>query len=122
MAFTVLLVDDEEELVSTVVERLSIRGIDAEFVLSGAEAVQKLQEKKYDVLVVDVKMPGMSGLEVMRRMKKEKPNMPVLLMTGHGSVQDGETGIKEGAFAYLAKPVKLEDLIAKMKEAIQHIN
>ncbi|OGL42243.1 MAG: response regulator [Candidatus Schekmanbacteria bacterium RBG_13_48_7] len=115
----VLLVDDEEELVDTWVERLIFRGIDAEGVTNGTKALEVLKGKKFDVVVIDVKMPGLGGLEVMKRIRKEHPNVKVILITGHGSVKNGEEGLQEGAFDYLAKPVKLEDLIEKMKEAAE---
>ena len=113
----VLVVDDEEELVSTVCERLTLRGIQADGVITGAAAVGLIQDRDFDVAVVDVKMPGMGGLEVMRNIRALRPKVPVILLTGHGSVQESKIGLKEGAFDYLMKPINIEDLIRKMKEA-----
>ena len=115
----VLLIDDEEELVSTLVERLKLRGIEVEGVTSGADAFGRVREKKFDVVVLDMKMPGMGGLEVMRRIRKEQPGVKFVLMTGRGSLEEGEEGMQEGASAYLLKPINIEDLMEKMMEAVR---
>ena len=117
--YRVLFVDDEEELVTTIVERLEYRGIDADFALSGKKALAKMREKSYDVVVLDLKMPGMSGADVMEVIRKEHPQIPVLLITGHGSLDDEPEEKPEGAFDYLAKPINLEDLLAKIQEALR---
>ena len=115
----VLLIDDEEELVFTLTERLMLRGIEVEGVTSGADAIGRVQEKKFDVVVLDVKMPGIGGLEVMKRIRREREGMKFILMTGRGSPEEGEEGMREGAFAYLVKPINIEDLIKKMMEAVR---
>lgn len=114
----VLIVDDEEELVSTLTERLALRDIDADGAVNGADALKRIQEKDYDVVVLDVKMPGLDGLEVMRKMGAMRPKMQVILLTGRGSERESRIGIEEGAFDYLVKPVDIEDLIQKMREAV----
>ena len=114
----VLLIDDEEELVLTLEERLMLRGIDVEGVTSGADAIGRVQLVKFDVAVLDMKMPGIGGLEGMRRIREEQPGIKFLLMTGRGSLEEGEQGMQEGAFAYLLKPINIEDLMKKMMEAI----
>jgi len=114
----VLLVDDEEELVSTLTERLMLREIDAEGVFTGADALSRIQDTEFDVVVVDVMMPGMGGLEVMRAIKALRPKVQVILLTGRGSEKESAIGIKEGAFDYLVKPVNIESLITKMREAV----
>jgi len=113
-----LLIDDEEELVSTLVERLGYRGITAAFALDGYEALHKLREEKFDVVVLDLKMPGMDGVEILRRINATYPDLPVLLITGHGSLANGTEDKLEGAHDYLMKPVDLDILIAKMQEAV----
>jgi two-component system response regulator CpxR len=118
--FKVLLIDDEEELVSALVERLSYRGIGAAYALDGYEALLKLRQEKFEVVVLDVKLPGMDGMEVLSRINREHPDVPVLLITGHGSPADHLAEIPEGACACLAKPINIEDLIAKMEEAISN--
>ena len=115
----VLLIDDEEELVLTLAERLMLRGIEVESVTSGADAIVRVREKKFDVVVLDVKMPGIGGLEVMRRIRREQPGIKILLMTGRGSLEEGEEGMQAGAFAYLLKPINIEDLMRKMMEAVR---
>jgi len=112
-----MFVDDEEELVSALVERLELRGIDAIGVTSGDEALEHLREESFDVVIVDVKMPGIGGLEVLRTVSRRYPNVKVILMTGHGSAEDSEIGRRLGAVAYLQKPVDLEDLLATIELA-----
>lgn len=114
----VLLVDDEEELVSTLKERLILRGIEADGVITGTDALNRIRDAEFDVVVLDVKMPGMDGLKVMREIKTMRPSMQVILLTGRGSETESEIGIKEGAFDYLVKPVNIEELIKKMREAL----
>lgn len=117
----VLLVDDEVELVTTLVERLSYRGIEAEYALDGYEAFVKMRGGSFDVVVLDLKLPGISGVEVLRRFNKDYPHVPVLLITGHGAVEGESEFRPEGAFDYLMKPVGLDELVAKMREAVKSI-
>jgi DNA-binding response OmpR family regulator len=114
----VLIVDDEEELVSTLTERLALRDIEADGVITGADALKRIQEKEYDVVVLDVKMPGLDGLEVMKKIGTIRPKVQVILLTGRGSEKESRIGIEEGAFDYLVKPIDIEDLIKKMREAV----
>ncbi len=118
--FRALLIDDEEELVSTLVERLGYRDIESDYALNGQEALHKMTENHYDVVVLDLKLPGMDGLEVLRRINQAYPNIPVLLITGHGSPASEINNKPDGAYDYLAKPINLEDLITHMQHAIQH--
>jgi DNA-binding NtrC family response regulator len=106
----VLIVDDEEELVSALVERLKLRGFRAWGVTTGREALEFLEMEDCDVVLLDVKMPGLGGLEVIRRIKDQKPGLEVVLLTGHGSVKSVEEGMALGAFDYLMKPVKIDSL------------
>jgi DNA-binding NtrC family response regulator len=110
-ALRVLIVDDEEELVSAIAERLNLRGFHARGVTTGAEALTYLADTPCDVVLLDVKMPGLGGLEVIEKIKKEQPNLEVILLTGHGSTQDAERGMELGAFDYLMKPVKIDELV-----------
>ena len=107
----VLIVDDEAELVSALTERLALRGFDAQGVTTGADALAFLEEESCDVVLLDVKMPGLGGLEVIRRIKTQHPNLEVILLTGHGSVKSVEEGMALGAFDYLMKPVKIDNLV-----------
>ena len=115
----VLLVDDETEFVSTLAERLSLRGIEADWVTSAEEALKKTQDNQYDLAVLDVKMPRISGIELKRMLHKQCPDMQFIFMTGHGSEQDFHAGSSEaGAEYYLVKPVHIEDLMRKMNEVL----
>lgn len=116
----VLLVDDEVELVSTLAERLSIRGIDADWVTSCEDALEKLKTKKYDLAVLDVKIPRISGIELGKRLKEKDPEMEFIFMTGHGSDEDYKAGTAEaGTEYYLVKPVNIDVLIDKMNEVVK---
>jgi DNA-binding response OmpR family regulator len=116
----VLLVDDEQELVSTLAERLFFRGIQADWAVSGEEAINLVEKNTYDLAVLDVKIPRISGLELKKRLHARRPAMKFIFMTGHGSEDDyrlcsAETG--EGC--YMVKPVNIEDLIQKMNELMK---
>jgi len=113
----VLIVDDEEELVSALVERLNLRGFEAHGVTDGSAALSFLESEPCDVVLLDVKMPGLGGLEVIRRIKTADPHMEVILLTGHGSVKSVEEGMALGAFDYLMKPVKIDNLVRILSAA-----
>ena len=118
--FRVLVVDDEKDFVEATVKRLGKRGIDAQGVLSGEQALELMKEKRFDVVLLDIKMPGgMDGIETLREIKKIAPITEVILLTGHASVESSIEGLKLGAFDYLLKPMKLEDLIKKLAEAFE---
>jgi len=115
--YRVLLVDDEEEFVSALSERLMLRGIEVDSALNGEEALARLVEKEFEVVILDVMMPGLGGLEVLRQIKSTHPNTQVILLTGHGSTREGIEGMRLGAFDYLIKPVDIEEMLEKMKAA-----
>lgn len=115
----VLLVDDEEDFVTTLSERLSLRGIETETAYNGEDALVKMNQRTPDIVILDVMMPGLSGLDVLRQIKETLPDIPVILLTGRGSTREGIDGMKQGAFDYLMKPVDIEDLIKKMNEAMK---
>ena len=115
----VILVDDEEEFVNTVVERLRMRGIAADGAFGGAEALALMDDKKYDVAVVDYKMPGLSGQELMRQMTIKCPEIKTILITGHGFVPEDEDDIQDVGEYYLVKPFSLDVLIRMMKDIRQ---
>ena len=115
----VLLVDDEKELVSALAERLSLRGIEADWVSNADEAIKIVQEKSYDVAVLDIRMPGVSGLDLKKQLEQIHPGMKFIFVTGHGSDQYYRVGAAEaGAEYYLPKPVRIEVLIGKMNEVL----
>ena len=115
--YRVLLVDDEEEFVSALSERLLLRGLEAETALDGEEALAKMSEREFEVVILDVMMPGLGGLEVMKKIKRSYPQTQVILLTGHGSTREGIEGMRLGAFDYLIKPVDIEEMLVKMQEA-----
>lgn len=111
----VLLVDDEEELVSTLAERLAIRDIDADWVTSGEEGMRLALASDYDWVVLDLKMPGIGGLETLKAIKQERPATRIMVLTGHSAEEEYEAVMQAGASYYLLKPLDVEDLIAKMQ-------
>jgi DNA-binding NtrC family response regulator len=114
-----LLVDDEENFVKTLAERLEIRGLKPEVVLSGEEAMDFMGKSIPDVIVLDLRMPGIDGMEVLRRVKKQKPDVQVIILTGHGTDKDQAEATRIGAFEYLKKPVDIDALIFSIKNAFQ---
>jgi DNA-binding NtrC family response regulator len=117
--FRVLIVDDEEDFVETIVKRLKDRGLEVSGATSGREALELMDGKEFDVAVLDVKMPGMDGIETLREMKKKNPFMEVIMLTGHGSVESGIQGLQLGAYNYVMKPVPLNDLLKQMMQAYE---
>jgi DNA-binding response OmpR family regulator len=116
----VLLVDDEEELVSTMAERLSFRGIDADWSTCAEDALTRLETCQYDIAVLDVKIPRMSGIELKKQMERKCSHTKFIFLTGHGSESDFRVGSAEaGSEFYLVKPVNIEDLIQKMKQLME---
>jgi DNA-binding NtrC family response regulator len=116
---SVLLVDDEAEFVTTLAERLELRGLEVTVATDCEEAIQLVEREPPQVVVTDVKMPGMGGLDLLRFVKARHPEIEVIVLTGHGSTQDGIKGMRLGAFDYLMKPVKIEDLIEKLESATE---
>jgi DNA-binding NtrC family response regulator len=117
--FRVLVVDDEIDFVETIVKRLRDRGLDADGVNGGREALNLLRQKDFDVCILDVKMPGMDGIEALAEMKKIKPLMEVIMLTGHGSVEAGIRGLQLGAYDFVMKPVPFGDLLNKLIQAFE---
>lgn len=116
----IILVDDEKELVTTLVERLSFRGIKADWALNGEEAIDLVEQNHYDLAVLDVKMPGMSGFTVKKKLQALQSHMKFIFLTGHGSIQDYQTGTEEsGADYYLVKPIDINELIEKMTDILE---
>lgn len=113
----ILLVDDEKEFVLTLSERLETRNLGSAVAYDGEEALSILETDAPDVMVLDLKMPGIDGLEVLRRVKQEKPGTEVIILTGHGSEQEQRRATELGAFAYLEKPVNIDVLAKTMKQA-----
>ena len=115
----VMLVDDEVPFVDTMTKRLGKRDLDIVTAYSGQEALEKLAARKVDVVILDVKMPGMDGIETLRRIKEAHPLVEVIMLTGHATIETGVEGMKLGAFDYLMKPCDIEQLMTKVREAKQ---
>ena len=113
----VLVVDNEEEFATTLAERLRLRKLEVRAAFSGAETLALLPEFLPDVIVLDVQMPAMDGLQVLFRVKAFDPGIQVILVTGHTSFESGIAGMELGAFDYLVKPIDLSHLLAKIDEA-----
>lgn len=117
----ILLVDDEDSFRGTVSKRLSRRSMDVRTASDGREALDLLENHSVEVVVTDVKMPNMNGIELLGRIKEKYPDIEVILLTGHVAASDGVEGIKGGAFDYLTKPVELEHLVSKIRQAREMI-
>jgi two-component system response regulator CpxR len=117
----VLLVDDEREFVQTLSERLLMRDMGSAVAYDGESALHMVAEEEPEVMILDLKMPGIDGIEVLRRVKETRPDIEVIILTGHGSDVDRETCMKLGAYAYLQKPVDIEVLSETIKKANENI-
>lgn len=117
----ILLVDDEKGYIDVLSNRLSKRSINATKAFSGIQAIQLLRKNDFDVVVLDLKMEDMGGIEVLKIMKKMAPEVPVIFLTGHGSQEAAREGIAFGAFDYLTKPCELSQLIDKIHDAYEQV-
>jgi len=113
----VLLVDDEIDFVTTLSNRLGMRGIKTDVVHDGQEALDSVAKKEPDVIVLDLKMPGMYGMEVLRRLSKTNPDIQVVILTGHGTDRDEEEAQRLKAFDYLRKPTDIDKLADRIRGA-----
>lgn len=112
-----LLVDDEEMYLEYLSKRLINRGYDVTKCLTGEEALQKVKTDNFDVIILDVLLPGIDGIETLREINKSKPLSEVIMLTGHTSLESGMEGMKLGAFDYLRKPCDTEELVSKIDQA-----
>jgi DNA-binding response OmpR family regulator len=118
----VLLVDDEKEFVQTLSERLQTRQLPASIVYDGQQALDYVEKDAPDVIVLDLMMPGIGGIEVLTRLKQSNPQIEVVVLTGHGSEREEQLAADLGAFAYLTKPVNIEVLAEVMRDAYRKVN
>ena len=116
-AIRVLVVDDEDDFRETVVKRLRARKLEAEGAGSGAAALELIKQRDFDVMVLDVKMPGMDGIETLRLVKQTRPEIEVIMLTGHASVEFGLKGMQLGAFDYIMKPAPIGELMDTIGQA-----
>ncbi len=116
----IMLVDDEEPFVATMSKRLDKRGLKVISANSGQEALEQLAKNMaVDVIILDVKMPGMDGIETLQEIKKLHPLKEVIMLTGHATVESAIEGMKQGAFDYLMKPCDIDALLSKVDEAVK---
>ncbi len=115
----VLLVDDETAYVDVLANRLSKRGFDVKKAYTSPEALLALRTQQFDVAVLDLKMPDMDGIEVLKIAKQVNPDLQVIMLTGHGSAAACEQGLALGAFDYMMKPCEFDSLVEKIREAFE---
>ena len=115
----ILFIDDEEEFVQIVAERLRNRGVDVDSAHDGASGIELAQEHTYDAVLLDLAMPGMDGMETMRRLLEIDRALQIIILTGHGSVDAGVEAIKHGASDFIEKPADIDKLVDKLSDAQQ---
>ena len=113
----VLLVDDEEDFIKSLSDRLEIRGLTVSTSGSGVEALDLVSEQKFDMVVLDLSMPGMNGIEVLKKIKQESPDTEIIMLSGHATIKDSTEAMKLGAEDFLEKPLDLQKLLQKIAEA-----
>jgi len=113
----VLFVDDEKDFLETLIKRMKKRHVDAHAASSGTEALRLIRESSFDVVVLDVRMPDMDGIEVLRAIKSIAPLSEVVMLTGHACLEVAREGMSLGAFDYLMKPVNIDELLYKLQDA-----
>ncbi len=116
---SVLIVDDEDDFRETLAARLRRRGLVVRDAESGRRCLDLMGQAAFDVVILDVKMPGTDGIEVLEEIKKRRPFVEVILLTGHGSVEAGIEGMKLGAFDYVMKPTNIDELLHKVRQAYE---
>jgi DNA-binding NtrC family response regulator len=113
----ILIVDDEEQFLDVFSKRLQTRGMKVDKAVNGEDAVSKAKDKQFDAIVVDLVMPGMGGIETLKRLKSENPDIDIIVLTGHATVEKGVEAIKAGAVDFLEKPVDIDKLMERIGEA-----
>ena len=119
MKTKILIVDDEQEFADTLAQRLEIKDFNVSVAYSGENAMELFEKNSYDIVVLDVLMPGVSGIETLQRIKKTDPLVQVIMLTGNVTVEKAIEGMKLGAHDFLMKPTEIEDLIDKINEAYE---
>ncbi len=118
----ILLIDDEIEFTSTLAERLELRGFEVETADNGEAGVNLIRNAFFDIAILDLIMPGISGFETLKQIKTFNTKLPVILLTGHGSTKEGMEGMRIGAVDYLMKPLDINDLLEKIKDILKGID
>ncbi|WP_028583661.1 response regulator [Desulfogranum mediterraneum] len=115
----ILIIDDEVEFASTLCQRLRLRGLDASDVHSGSEGLVQAVAEQPEVVILDLKMPDVNGLDILTEIKTQAPRVEVIMLTGHGSSASGIKAMEQGAFDYIIKPVDLGELMKKITQAAE---
>ncbi|MEW5912808.1 MAG: response regulator [Thermodesulfobacteriota bacterium] len=115
----VLVVDDERDFAAPLVRRLKLRGLETLSASSGAQALDMLAERPMDVVILDVRMPGMDGIQAIKEIKARHPLLEVIMLTGHADLEASLQGMEQGAFDYLLKPADIDDLVYKVQDAFR---
>ncbi|OQY00315.1 MAG: response regulator [Desulfobacteraceae bacterium 4572_130] len=115
----ILLIDDEKEFIETLGERLELRQYSSKIAENGETGINMVKEESFDIVILDLMMPGLNGLDTLKQIKAIDKNLPVILLTGHGSTKDGTKGMDMGAFDFLMKPLDINDLIKKIELALK---
>lgn len=115
----ILLIDDETEFTSALAERLEIRGYEAKTTDNGESGIELIENEHFDIAILDLMMPGMSGLDTLRQIKTFNSELPIILLTGHGSTKEGMEGMRIGAVDYLMKPLDINELLAKINDNLK---
>ncbi len=115
----ILLVDDEDEFAATLAERLELRGYDAEIAKDGESGISLVSAGSFDIVVLDLMMPGLTGIDTLKQMKIIDRDLPVILLTGHGSTKEAMEGMRLGAFDFLMKPLDIRELINEIEKAVK---
>jgi len=113
----VLIVDDEVEFAQVLSERIEARGLEADIVESGMDALKRIRERSYDAVILDLAMPELDGIETLKRLLAEQPELQVILLTGQATLEKGIQAVKLGAMEFLEKPADIESLVRKIKTA-----
>lgn len=113
----VLLVDDEQDFLTTLSERLEARGLKVNTAASGEDAVKQVDDQNYDLIILDLAMPGIDGLETLKRIKAKQPDTEIIMLSGQGSIKTSIEAMKLGAEDFMEKPVNISELMAKISEA-----
>ena len=116
-AASILLVDDEKDFIEVLSQRFEVQGFHVEAVYSGQDALELLAHKSYDAIVLDLSMPGMDGMETLKEIKKRRPNMQIIILTGHATLETGIEAMKLGASDFIEKPVDFDLLVNKITVA-----
>ena len=120
MGTKVLLVDDEKEFVESLSERINMRELETKIAYDGEDALKKIQDEVPDVVILDLRMPGIDGMEVLKRLKKDYPKVQVIILTGHGSDEDKKISKQLGAYEYFQKPTNINKLVKSINKAAKY--